>query len=192
LPRPRSHVVRGLEGQWRQGLDPWTLTVEGERWYGRGTADNKSQHLINMLALEMVIAERGQLGFNSTFVIETSEEIRSPGLSEFCAERKDMLAADLLIGSDGPRLAPDRPTIFGGTRGALSFDLAVDLRAGGHHSGNWGGILANPGVILANAIASSSRKDLLHVQGRCTATISASRTRAAATAKRRTTWSAPS
>ena len=147
-------VIRGLEGQWRQGLDPWTLTVEGERWYGRGTADNKSQHLINMLALEMVIAERGQLGFNSTFMIETSEEIRSPGLSEFCAERKDMLAADLLIGSDGPRLAPDRPTIFGGTRGALSFDLAVDLRAGGHHSGNWGGILANPGVILANAIAS--------------------------------------
>ena len=147
-------VIRGLEGQWRQGLDPWTLTVEGERWYGRGTADNKSQHLINMLALEMVIAERGRLGFNSTFMIETSEEIGSPGLSEFCAERKDMLAADLLIGSDGPRLAPDRPTIFGGTRGALNFDLTVDLRAGGHHSGNWGGILANPGVILANAIAS--------------------------------------
>jgi len=147
-------VIRGLEGQWRDGLDPWTLIVEGERWYGRGTADNKSQHLINMLALEMVIAERGRLGFNSTFMIDTSEEIGSPGLSEFCAERREMLAADLLIGSDGPRLAPDRPTIFGGTRGALNFDLAVDLRAGGHHSGNWGGILANPGVILANAIAS--------------------------------------
>jgi acetylornithine deacetylase/succinyl-diaminopimelate desuccinylase-like protein len=147
-------VIRGLEGQWRQGLDPWTLTVEGERWYGRGTADNKSQHLINMLALETVIAERGRLGFNSRFMIDTSEEIGSPGLSEFCAERKDMLAADLLIASDGPRLAPDRPTIFGGTRGALNFDLTVDLRAGGHHSGNWGGILANPGVILANAIAS--------------------------------------
>jgi acetylornithine deacetylase/succinyl-diaminopimelate desuccinylase-like protein len=147
-------VIRGLEGQWRQGLDPWTLTVEGERWYGRGTADNKSQHLINMLALEMVIAERGKLGFNSKFMIDTSEEIGSPGLPEFCAEQKTMLAADLLIGSDGPRLAPDRPTIFGGTRGALNFDMIVDLRAGGHHSGNWGGILANPGVILANAIAS--------------------------------------
>lgn len=147
-------VVRGLEGRWRRGLDPWTLTVEGERWYGRGTADNKSQHLINMLALETVIAERGRLGFNSTFMLETSEEIGSPGLLEFCAAYKDTLAADLLIGSDGPRLARDRPTIFGGTRGTLSFDLVVDLREGGHHSGNWGGILANPGVILANAIAS--------------------------------------
>ena len=147
-------VVRGLEGQWRQGLDPWTLTVEGERWYGRGTADNKAQHTINMLALEMVLAERGRLGFNSTFMIDTSEEIGSPGLDAFCAEQRDRLAADLLIGSDGPRLAPGRPTIFGGTRGALNFDLTVDLRAGGHHSGNWGGILANPGIILAHAIAS--------------------------------------
>lgn len=154
-------VIRGLEGQWRQGLDPWTLTVEGERWYGRGTADNKSQHLINMVALQLVITERGRLGFNSTFMVEMSEEIGSPGLPEFCAEHKDMLAADLLIGSDGPRLAPDRPTIFGGTRGALNFDLTVDLRAGGHHSGNWGGILANPGVILANAIAS-----IINAQGR--------------------------
>jgi len=147
-------VVRGLEGQWRAGLDPWTLTVEGERWYGRGTADNKAQHTINMLALETVLAERGRLGFNSIFMIDTSEEIGSPGLNEFCVEHKAQLAADLLIGSDGPRLAPDRPTIFGGTRGALNFDMTVDLRAGGHHSGNWGGILANPGVILAHALAS--------------------------------------
>ena len=147
-------VIRGLEGQWRAGLDPWTLTVEGDRWYGRGTADNKSQHLINMLALEQVLAERGRLGFNSVFMVETSEEVGSPGLDGFCAANRERLRADLLIGSDGPRLQPDRPTIFGGTRGALNFDMTVDLRAGGHHSGNWGGLLANPGVILAHAIAS--------------------------------------
>jgi acetylornithine deacetylase/succinyl-diaminopimelate desuccinylase-like protein len=43
--------------------------------------------------------------------------------------------------------------VFGGTRGALNIDLAVDLRAGGHHSGNWGGLLANPGIVLAQALA---------------------------------------
>src|SRR5690348_4553807 len=149
-----ADVIRGLEPQWRVGLDPWTLTVEGERWYGRGTADNKSQHLINMLALEQVIGERGHLGFNCKFLIETGEEIGSPGLREVCAQEKAALAADLLIGSDGPRLTPGRPTIYMGTRGAMNFDLIVDLREGGHHSGNWGGLLANPGAILANAIAS--------------------------------------
>ncbi|MBI1777803.1 MAG: M20 family metallopeptidase [Proteobacteria bacterium] len=147
-------VVRGLDAQWRQGLGPWRIVQEGERYYGRGTADNKAQHSINMTALAMVLAERGRLGFNSKFLLETSEEIGSPGLGAFCAEHKEMLAADLLIGSDGPRLAPDRPTIFMGTRGAFNFDLSVDLRAGGHHSGNWGGLLANPGVILAHALAS--------------------------------------
>ena len=64
------------------------------------------------------------------------------------------MRADLLLASDGPRLAPDKPTLFMGTRGALNLDLAIDLREGGHHSGNWGGLLSNPGVILANAIAS--------------------------------------
>src|SRR5579863_6942621 len=150
-----ADVIRGLEPQWRRGLDPWTLKVEGERWYGRGTADNKAQHLINMLALEQVIAERGgKLGFNSKFLIETGEEVGSPGLREICEQEKEALQADLLIGSDGPRLMPGRPTIYMGTRGAMNFDLIVDLREGGHHSGNWGGLLANPGVILANAIAS--------------------------------------
>jgi len=149
-----ADVIRGLEPQWRKGLDPWKLMVEGERWYGRGTADNKAQHLINMLALEEVIAERGRLGFNSKFLIETGEEIGSPGLREICGQEKEALQADMLIGSDGPRLTPDRPTVYMGTRGAMNFDLIVDLREGGHHSGNWGGLLANPGAILANAIAS--------------------------------------
>jgi acetylornithine deacetylase/succinyl-diaminopimelate desuccinylase-like protein len=29
----------------------------------------------------------------------------------------------------------------------------VDLRESGHHSGNWGGVLANPAIILAHAVA---------------------------------------
>jgi acetylornithine deacetylase/succinyl-diaminopimelate desuccinylase-like protein len=41
-----------------------------------------------------------------------------------------------------------------GSRGVLNLDLTLELREGGHHSGNWGGVLANPGTILANAIAS--------------------------------------
>lgn len=147
-------VIRGLDAQWQAGLSPWTLTQVGERYYGRGTADNKGQHSINIAALRTVLETRGRLGFNSVFLIDTCEEIGSPGLHEFARLHRDLLKSDLLIGSDGPRLAPRKPTIFMGTRGALNFDLVVDLRAGGHHSGNWGGLLANPGVVLAHAIAS--------------------------------------
>jgi len=147
-------VIRGLEPQWRDGLSPWTLTRQGDRLYGRGTADNKGQHYINLAAMECVLKTRGRLGFNSILLIETGEEIGSPGLREICRDEKARLAADVLIASDGPRLAPERPTIFLGARGAMNFDLACDLREGGHHSGNWAGLLANPGVIMAHALAS--------------------------------------
>ena len=147
-------TVRGLDDLWRAGLSPWVLTIEGERLYGRGTADNKGQHSINIAALAAVLAERSRLGFNTKILIEMGEEVGSAGLRELClAQKDDLLRADLLIASDGPRAAPDRPTLFLGARGSHPIELVVDLREGGHHSGNWGGLLANPGIILAHALA---------------------------------------
>ncbi len=146
-------VIRGQEKSWRAGLDPWTLKREGDRLYGRGTADNKGQHSINLGAIAAALHARGRLGFNLKVLIETGEEVGSPGLRELCSQNKSILKADVLIASDGPRLTPGRPTIFLGTRGALNMDLVVDLREGGHHSGNWGGLLANPGIVLAQALA---------------------------------------
>lgn len=147
-------VIRGQEGMWRDGLEPFRLIEEGERLYGRGSADNKGQHLINLSALEAVIEVEGKLGFNTRIVIEMSEETGSPGLSEFFAAQKDRLVADVLIASDGPRLQPETPTMFMGSRGGITFDLVVDLREGAHHSGNWGGLLADPAMILAQALSS--------------------------------------
>ena len=147
-------VIRGQDAEWRAGLGPWTVKQDGERIYGRGTADNKGQHTINLAAIEAVLRTRGKLGFNLKVLIETGEETGSPGLKEFCEQNKALLAADALISSDGPRLQPQQPTIYLGTRGALNFTLTVDFGKGAHHSGNWGGLLANPGTILAHAIAS--------------------------------------
>ena len=147
-------VIRGLETQWRPGIAPWEMKEVGNRLYGRGTADNKGQHTINIGALASVIEARGRLGFNAKILIEMGEEVGSVGLDAFCAAHKALLSADVFIASDGPRLAPGRPTIFLGSRGVLAMDLAIDLREGAHHSGNWGGLLADPGVMLAHAIAS--------------------------------------
>ncbi len=148
-------VIRGLEDQWTKGKGPWVTAREGDKLYGRGTADNKGQHTINMAALDAVRAERGgSLGFNAKFIIETGEEAGSKGLAGLVAANKADFAADVLIASDGPRVKPERPTMTLGCRGALNFDLVCDLREGGHHSGNWGGLIANPGIILAHALAS--------------------------------------
>jgi acetylornithine deacetylase/succinyl-diaminopimelate desuccinylase-like protein len=146
-------TVRGLDDQWRDGLNPWVLTVEDDRWYGRGTADNKGQHALNLSALEAVLAERGgKLGFNLRMVLETCEERGSIGLREFVAAHAAALHADVLIASDGPRVTPEVPTIATGTRGTFHFDLVVDLRPGGVHSGHWGGLTTDPAVVLTHAL----------------------------------------
>jgi acetylornithine deacetylase/succinyl-diaminopimelate desuccinylase-like protein len=146
-------VIRGLEAEWKDGLSPWQLTESNGRWYGRGIADNKGQHSVNMGALRSVIETRGRLGFNAKYLIEMGEETGSRGLRDICSSHKELFKADLLLASDGPRLRAERPTIFLGSRGNMNFDLTIEARKGGHHSGNWGGLISNPGIQLAHAIA---------------------------------------
>lgn len=149
-----ADTVAGMDEDWDQGLDPFTLTRIGEKLYGRGGADNKVQHWIAIKALRFVHEAKGRLGFNVKLLLETGEETGSPGLREFCEQNRNLLSADVLIASDGPRLQPDRPTVFMGARGAANFELIADFRDGAHHSGNWGGLLKEPGTRLVHAIAS--------------------------------------
>lgn len=148
-----ADTVAGMDAAWADGLSPFTLTRRDDRLYGRGAADNKVQHWIAIKALRFVLETKGRLGFNVKLLLETGEETGSPGLREFCEANGDRLAADLFIASDGPRLKPDRPTIFTGARGAINFDLIADFRDGAHHSGNWGGLLKDPGTRLTHALA---------------------------------------
>lgn len=147
-------VIRGLESEWKEGLSPWYLTERDGRWYGRGIADNKGQHSVNLQALANVLKARGKLGFNAKVLIEMGEEVGSPGLRALCENHKNLFQADVMIASDGPRLSAQRPTVFLGSRGSLNFDLSIEARQGAHHSGNWGGLISNPGIQLAHAIAS--------------------------------------
>ncbi|WP_410010518.1 M20/M25/M40 family metallo-hydrolase [Phyllobacterium zundukense] len=147
-------VCNGEQHRWRDGLGPFELIQEGDRLYGRGTADNKIQHLINLVALGLLLQANGKLGFNIKFLLEMGEERGSFGLREFVEANRDKLVADVFIGSDGPRLSPTVPSVFLGSRGTLEFEMAVRLRDRDCHSGNLGGLLADPAIVLAHAIAS--------------------------------------
>lgn len=155
-------VVNGQEGAWREGLSPWQLCIEGDRWYGRGTADNKGQHSISLAALAHTLQARaGRLGYNVTLLMEMGEEAGSPGLAALCAQQREALRADLFLACDGPRVHAARPTLFLGSRGAVNFSLRLRCRDKAYHSGNWGGVLANPATRLAHALTT-----LVDAQGR--------------------------
>ena len=143
-----------MDEPWQAGLSPWTMTEANGRFYGRGTADNKGQHTINLAALKAVLETRGKLGFNAKFLLEMGEERGSPGLRQICAsqrERAEGRSADRL---GWPAAEGHQPTIFLGSRGTLPFDLVIKAREREYHSGNWGGALSNPAIQLAHAIAS--------------------------------------
>jgi len=153
LSYSHGDVVPGLEGRWAEARDPWTLTEKDGLWFGRGIADNKGQFLVNLTAVEALLQTRGRLGVNLVWLIEMGEEIGSPGLAAICAQQAQALAADILLASDGPRLAADRPTLFLGARGGMTFRLDLGLRKGGRHSGNFGGALRNPALLMAHALS---------------------------------------
>ena len=56
--------------KWLKNLTPWSLFIDGDKIYGRGTADNKGQHSINIGALSAILKTRGNLGFNSKIIID--------------------------------------------------------------------------------------------------------------------------
>src|SRR5436190_15844704 len=63
-------VIRGLEPQWRDGLSPWRLPQAGDLLYGRGTADHKGQHTLNLAALHRVLTKRGRLRRKALMLLE--------------------------------------------------------------------------------------------------------------------------
>ena len=140
-------------GDWYEGINPCELKVIGDKIYGRGIADNKGQHFINLMALLSVLKTKKKLGFNLKLIFEMGEEIGSPGLFDLCELYKEDLKSDVLIASDGPRVSVEVPTIFLGSRGAVNFELEVKYRSGAHHSGNWGGVLRDPAIRLSHALS---------------------------------------
>jgi acetylornithine deacetylase/succinyl-diaminopimelate desuccinylase-like protein len=147
-----------MEGRWRAGRDPWTLTEAPDegRLYGRGIADNKGQFWVNLSALRGRAGDARAAGVQRHLAHRDGEEIGSPGLGAVIAAHRDLLAADLLLASDGPRLSAETPTIFLGARGGRTFRLHLKRRAGGRHSGNFGGLLRNPGLEMAHALTTIS------------------------------------
>ncbi|MFC3025294.1 M20 family metallopeptidase [Vibrio zhugei] len=147
-------VTDGQAQLWMDGTHPWELTQIGDKLFGRGTADNKGQHTINLMALEAVLKQReGQLGYNVKILFEMSEEVGSIGLEQFCREHQDALQADVFLASDGPRLNAATPTIFLGSRGVCQFRLRCQTGNGARHSGNWGGVITNAAIRLNHALA---------------------------------------
>jgi acetylornithine deacetylase/succinyl-diaminopimelate desuccinylase-like protein len=132
---------------------PFEPTIRAGRIYARGVADNKGQHLAQILALEALLACRDALPCNVIMLLEGEEEIGSPQMPEFVRTHRNQLNADLVITADGPVDPSGRSRILFGVRGIISFELRARGANRDLHSGSWGGVVSNPLWTLVHLLA---------------------------------------
>ena len=142
---------------WR--TDPWQPVVDGDRIWGRGTGDNKGQHLALLQAIALYREIRGELPIRIKVILEGDEETGSRPLPEFVAKHRDMLRADLCCYSDGPMFPNDQPVLLMGVRGILGLEFAATGAKRNLHSGNFGGVAPNPTLELIHLLAEMADRD---------------------------------
>jgi acetylornithine deacetylase/succinyl-diaminopimelate desuccinylase-like protein len=138
---------------------PFRATVRDGRVYGRGTGDNKGQHLAQLLALRALNETGRELPCTVTVLLDGEEEIGSPNLAATLGRMREDLDADLVVWSDGPVHDSGEPTVVLGVRGIVSFEIVVRGASAPLHSGNWGGVAPNPAWELVWLLATIRTPD---------------------------------
>jgi len=132
---------------------PFEPTIIDGRLYGRGTTDNKGQHMAHLKAIEQLLAEDDSLSVNLTVLLEGEEEIGSPNLVPFLEAYKDQIPCDIIVVSDTGMVAPNTGTMGYGLRGISCCEVFLEGPSGDQHSGVIGGAIANPATEIARLVS---------------------------------------
>ncbi len=133
--------------------EPFEPIIKEGKIFARGANDDKGQSFMHAKAFESM-AKTGTLPCNVKFMIEGEEEIGSPSLAKWCADNKEMLAADIILVSDTSMVDATTPAITVGLRGLTYMQVEVTGPDTDLHSGIFGGAVANPANVLSTLIGS--------------------------------------
>jgi acetylornithine deacetylase/succinyl-diaminopimelate desuccinylase-like protein len=160
-PNPIEPVFR--RGLAEAGAPPVELRsvaddeLGGVLLHARGASDDKGPIWCHLSALELMDAAGLVPGVNVKFVFDGEEEIGSPFFGPFTEAHRDLLAADVVIVTDGPKHGSGRPTITGGARGVMKVELMIEAARRDLHSGNFA--VPNPAWKLNGLLASMATPD---------------------------------
>jgi acetylornithine deacetylase/succinyl-diaminopimelate desuccinylase-like protein len=132
---------------------PFEATVRDGEIYARGAADDKGQVFMHFKALEAYLKQTGRLPVNIKVIIEGEEEVGSRNLDDFVEGNRERLTADVVVISDTSMFDRGVPSICYGLRGLAYFQIDVRGTNTDLHSGQFGGAVANPAIVLAQILA---------------------------------------
>ncbi|OGK79787.1 MAG: hypothetical protein A2X52_02145 [Candidatus Rokubacteria bacterium GWC2_70_16] len=160
-PSPLEPVFRrGLAEDGAPTVAPGAIAdedLEHHRLYARGASDDKGPIWAHLLALELMDASGIAPAVNVKLIFDGEEEIGSPCFGPFTEAHRDLLAADLVLVTDGPKHDSGRPTVSGGARGVLGLELMLEAARRDLHSGNF--VAPNPAWALNGLLASMAAPD---------------------------------
>ncbi len=134
---------------------PFEPTVDGDRLFARGAADDKGQVLFHTLGLRAHLAATGRTSPAVTvkLIVEGEEESGSTHFADLLQAHRERLSCDVVVVSDTGIWARGVPSTCTGMRGMT--DGQVDFRgpSGDVHSGSFGGAIRNPLTELTRVLA---------------------------------------
>ncbi|HYC92508.1 MAG TPA: M20/M25/M40 family metallo-hydrolase [Thermoanaerobaculia bacterium] len=122
--------------------EPFTFTKEGDRYFGRGTTDDKGPALSAMWGIKA--AREADIPLNLNVLWELEEEIGSPSFEEGIKANAKLLATDHILVSDTIWVSRKQPACPAGLRGLQGFTLSLQTGETDQHSGVTGGAARNP------------------------------------------------
>jgi acetylornithine deacetylase/succinyl-diaminopimelate desuccinylase-like protein len=136
--------------EWR--VPPFEAAILDGVLYARGVADNKSNIVARLAAVEAYRVTVGELPVRLACVFEGEEEIGSPHLAQFAADHADLLRTlDGCVWEAGYKDEAERPVIMLGLKGVVSILMRVRVMRADAHSGN-GGLYPNAAWRLIEAL----------------------------------------
>jgi acetylornithine deacetylase/succinyl-diaminopimelate desuccinylase-like protein len=122
--------------------DPFVFTRQGDRYFGRGTTDDKGPALSALWGVRA--AREAGIPLNVNFLWELEEEIGSPNFETAIKEHAKTLATDNVLVSDTIWVSRQQPACPAGLRGLQGFTLSLETGTTDQHSGVTGGAARNP------------------------------------------------
>jgi acetylornithine deacetylase/succinyl-diaminopimelate desuccinylase-like protein len=133
---------------------PFEPRIENGRIYARGAADDKGQLHLHLWAAQALLQSEGRLPINVRYVFEGEEEVGSTHFDDWLEQHRDLVQGDVVVISDTSFYEGNHPALTVGLRGMMYLQVDVNGSRQDLHSGQFGGMVQNPAVALAQIIAS--------------------------------------
>ena len=130
---------------------PFSGKIQGNKIYGRGSADDKGELITRIKAVEAFLKTTGDVPCNVKFLVEGEEEIGSMHVEDYLKKYRKKLSCDAVIWEFGYVDEKDRPIISLGMKGLLYVELSIQESIRDAHS-SLAVLIENPSWRLIQAL----------------------------------------